>query len=164
MAAGEVTFRSHRPGDIGWVIYRHGVLYCDKWGWDPRFEGLVARIMATFLDNYDPDAERGFIAEQDGKILGCIFVVKEPGTEACARLRVLLVEPEARGLGLGKQLVQKSVDFAREKNYKKVILSTQSVLTPARQLYTKIGFKRLYEETGHFTTPESKGEVWELEL
>ena len=160
-----LTFRTHRPGDMGYIIHRHGLIYAQEYQWDERFEAMVARIAADFIQNYDPALERCWIAEQDGKFMGCICIVKDSKRENTARIRMLFVEPCARGLGLGKKLVQKCLDFARDKGFAEVVLSTHSILTPARTLYQKAGFKLVgEEEVSMFVPTNSKGECWEMTL
>ena len=161
-----VEFRTHRPGDIGYIIYRHAVLYAEAYGWGHKFELYVTRIMGDFLENYDPVREQCWIAERDGQFLGCVLVCKDKSSENTARLRVLLVEKDARGLGLGKQLSNKCVDFAREAGYEKILLSTQSDIDAARGLYKGMGFSLVrMEEAGDFAvSPDSHGEIWEMVL
>jgi GNAT superfamily N-acetyltransferase len=142
-----VVLRPHRPGDMGWVVHRHGVLYAREYGYDERF---------------DPKHERCWIAEQDGEILGSIFLVKK--TAAVAKLRLLLVEPKARGLGLGKNLVEECVRFARQAGYRKITLWTQSDLYAARAIYRKTGFRRVNEEKHHSFGKDLVAETWELGL
>src|SRR5215472_1878344 len=154
--------RGHQPGDIGWVVHRHGELYAKEYGWDERFEALVAGIAARFVQNFDPKRERCWIAERDGEILGSVFLVKD--SAEIARLRLLLVEPKARGLGLGKRLVEECVQFARRAGYKKVTLWTQSVLSAARHVYEQAGFVLVHKEPYRGIGRDLVSETWELEL
>jgi DNA-binding MarR family transcriptional regulator/GNAT superfamily N-acetyltransferase len=159
---GPYLLRSHQPGDIGWVVHRHGVLYSQEYGWDERFEALVAEIAAKFVQNLDPKRERCWIAERDGEILGSVFLVKD--SDEIARLRLLLVEPKARGLGLGKRLVEECVQFARRAGYKKITLWTQSVLSAARHVYQQAGFVLVQKEPYRGIGRDLVSETWDLEL
>lgn len=157
-----VRLRLHRPGDIGWVIYRHGALYTEEYGWDESFEALVAEVAAQFIKNFDPIRERCWIAELNGESVGSIFLVKY--TEEIAKLRLLFVEPHARGFRIGRKLVQECIDFARQSRYKKVTLWTQSCLLAARKLYREAGFKLVKEEPRRAFGADLVSEIWELEL
>ena len=161
-ANSAVVLRSHRPGDIGWVIHRHGALYAEEYGWDESFEALVAEVAAHFIKNFDPDRERCWIAELDGERVGSIFLVKY--TDEIAKLRLLLVEPHARGFGIGRKLVRECIDFARQSGYRKVTLWTQSCLLSARKLYREAGFKLVKEEPQLAFGADLVSETWELEL
>jgi GNAT superfamily N-acetyltransferase len=157
-----VTLRKHLPGDLGWIVHRHGVLYSREYGYDDRFEAIVARVAADFLEHHDPERERCWIAEGDGDILGGVMLVKK--STRVAKLRLLYLEPEARGLGLGRRLVDECIAFAKPAGYRKITLWTQSSLAAARHIYESTGF-RLVDSREHadFGPPEA-AETWELVL
>jgi len=154
--------RSHQPGDMGWVIHRHGALYAQEYGWDERFEALVAEIAARFIQNFDAKRERCWIAEKDGAIVGSVFLVRQ--SAKVAKLRLLLVEPTARGLGLGSRLVEECIRFARQAGYRKITLWTQSTLHAARHIYKKAGFEIVKEEAYQDFGHDHISETWDLTL
>ncbi|REJ12434.1 MAG: MarR family transcriptional regulator [Paenibacillaceae bacterium] len=156
------VLRQHEPGDMGWIVHMHGRLYAEEYGWDERFEALVAQICSDFINRYNPDRERCWIAEMDGQIVGSVMVVQE--SDEAAKLRLLLVDPRARGLGLGKRLVDECVRFARRKGYKKLVLWTNHVLVQARNIYQKAGFVLVKQEPHRIFGPELIGETWGLSL
>jgi DNA-binding MarR family transcriptional regulator/GNAT superfamily N-acetyltransferase len=164
------VLRAHRPGDIGWVTSRHGALYAQEYGWDMHFEALVAHIAASFVERFDAACEACWVAERDGQRIGCVFLVQwrdeasQQPEDGTAQLRMLLVEPSARGLGLGAALVRECERFARQAGYRRIRLWTNSVLLAARALYVRGGYRLLASEPHRRFGKNLVGETWELEL
>lgn len=157
-----VLLRDLKPGDMGWVVQQHGELYAREYGLNAEFEGLIASIVADFIKNYQPDWERCWIAELDNERVGSAFVVRK--SEIVAQLRLLILTPAARGLGLGARLTDECLAFARTKGYQKMVLWTNEVLTAARSIYAKRGFQLVHSEHHHSYGQDLIGETWELVL
>lgn len=149
-------------GDIGWITRRQGMLYAQEYGWDGTYEALIAEILAAFVRNFDPEREAAWVAELDGEIVGSIFAVKKSDT--VAKLRLLYVEPSARGLGIGRRLVDECIAFARAKGYRTLTLWTNDVLMSARRIYQASGFVLADEEKHHAFGKDLIGQNWNLEL
>jgi GNAT superfamily N-acetyltransferase len=156
--------RSPRPGDMGWIVHRQAVLYASEYGWNAEYEALISRIVAEFLERFDPERERCWIAEQEGEIVGSVFVVQHPERDGVAKLRLLYVEPAARGLGIGRRLVSECTRFARQVGYQTLTLWTNSVLTSARRIYEAEGYRLISEEPHHSFGKDLVGQTWELTL
>lgn len=162
--AGQPSYllRPHQPGDMGWIVARHGAIYVEEYGWDQSFEGFVAEIAAEFIKNFDPKREHCWIAEIDGEQVGAVCLARKSGK--AAKLRFLFVEPKARGLGIGRRLVEECVRFARKSGYRTVTLWTQSILTAARAIYERCGFRLVRREPHTSFGQKLVGETWELKL
>ena len=154
--------RDPRPGDLGWVVQMHGELYAHEYGFNDEFEALVAEIAAQYLRGFDPACEKGWIAEVDGERAGSVFLVRKSAT--VAKLRLLILRPEARGLGLGGRLTEECIAFARAKGYRRIVLWTQSILGAARHIYASRGFVLKQSEPYAAFGQELVAETWELKL
>jgi N-acetylglutamate synthase-like GNAT family acetyltransferase len=158
----EIVLRPHRIGDMGWIIRRQGMLYAEEYGWDGQFEALVAEIAARFVRQFKPEYERCWIAERDGEIIGSVFLVRQ--SKYVAKLRLLYVEPQARGSGLGRRLTRECIQFAKQKGYRKLNLWTNEILVAARAIYVAEGFELVAEEHHHSFGHDLVGQYWALKL
>jgi len=154
--------RDPQPGDMGWIVHRQGLLYADEYGWNAEFEALVAEIVAKYVQQFDARSDRCWIAEMDGQIVGSIFVVRH--NETTAKLRLLYVDANARGLGIGRRLVDECLRFARQAGYRKMVLWTNSVLVDARRIYERAGFQLIEEEAHHSFGKDLVGQTWSIDL
>jgi DNA-binding MarR family transcriptional regulator/GNAT superfamily N-acetyltransferase len=156
------VIRPLRPGDLGWVVHRHGVIYADEYSWDETFEALVARIVADYVDHHVERRESAWIAELDGEAMGCVFCVRKD--DSTAQLRLLLVEARARGLGMGSRLVEECIRFAKRAGYRRMVLWTNEVLVSARRIYEAAGFRLIEEQSHHSYGHDLVGQTWALDL
>lgn len=154
--------RTHQLGDMGWITYRHALTVAKEFDWGEAFEAVVGDITAQFIKTYDPKNERCFIAEKNGEMIGCVFLVN--AGEGAAKLRLLFVEPQARGMGLATRLVEEAVDFARDAGYEKILLWTMKILDSARYIYKKVGFKVIDEEINQEFGEKLVSETWLLSI
>ena len=162
MASERYVLRAPRSGDDGWIVHRPGALYFEEYGWNEEFEALVARIVADCVDNRDPERESAWMAEMDGEVVGCVFLVKS--TETVVKLRILYTESKARGHGVGTHLVQECIRFARGAGYEDLTLWTNGGLDAARRIYEREGFELVEEEEHHSFGHDLVGQSWTLKL
>ena len=160
--SSDILLRSHRVGDMGWIVHRQAVLYAQEYGWDGGYEALIAEIVGRFLREFKPDRERCFVAERAGEIVGSVFIVE--GGSDVAKLRLLYIEPSARGHGIGQKLVDECIAFARAKGYARLDLWTNDILTAARRIYQRAGFELVGEERHHSFGHDLVGQTWSLDL
>jgi GNAT superfamily N-acetyltransferase len=163
VADGKVSLRPLRPGDVGWIIHRQTVLYTQEYGWDWTYEGLASRILGAFVAEFDPAREDGWVAERGGAIVGSIFLMKSDGPQI-AKLRLLYVEPSARGTGIGRKLVATCIARARELGYRQLTLWTNDILVAARRIYQAAGFRLVGEQPHHSFGHDLVGQTWTLDL
>ena len=157
-----VTLRPPRIGDMGWIVHRQAVLYASEYGWTTEFEGLIATIAGQFIRDFDPARERCWVADRNGEMLGSIFLVRQD--DATAKLRMLYVEPAARGLGIGQALVTECVSTARALGYRRLTLWTNDILTAARTLYERAGFRLIHQAPHHSFGHDLVEQTWDLDL
>ena len=162
--ASTIVLRPPRTTDFGWIVDRHGELYSREYGWNQRFVGLVARVVAEYVESFDPARDCCWIAERNGERVGSVFVMKDPARPGVARLRLLFVEESARGHGIGRRLVDECTRFARDAGYQTISLWTNSVLTAARKLYVEAGYRLVKEEPNDVFGPTLTAETWEMAL
>jgi DNA-binding MarR family transcriptional regulator/N-acetylglutamate synthase-like GNAT family acetyltransferase len=166
-APAEIILRDPNPGDFGWIVERHAILYREEYGWREKFEGVCARIVADFIEHFDPKLEKCWIAEMAGQRVGCVMLVKDDPKAKKAdvsRIRLLLLEPQARGRGLGRRLVEECIAFSRAKGYRRVTLWTHKELNAARAIYAKLGFRNTGEESHDDWVGKATSEFWDLDL
>ncbi|KAK7223119.1 hypothetical protein V2G26_011122 [Clonostachys chloroleuca] len=160
----QVIYRTHLPGDLGYIVYQESLVFCQGLGYNQKFEALLARIAADFLENFDPAKERCWVAEKGGVFMGCVMLIQHQEREEAAKLRFLLVSDKARGQGVGSELVRQCVDFAREAGYEAVYLGTEKSLVAARNIYRRAGFEIVETGSNNEWGFETELETWRLQL